>query len=61
MTVPMKFIGVAPGSGGGEMIGFESTFSIDRTDFGVNASRWSGGQLFLGKEVEVHLLISAKR
>ena len=48
ITVPVK---------SGTVGGFESNFTLDRTDFGVNGTRWSGGKLQLSKEVEVHLAV----
>jgi polyisoprenoid-binding protein YceI len=45
--------------GWGDFIGFNTEFTIDRTEFGVNGgSSWSG---ILGKEVEIRLSIGAFR
>jgi len=43
----------------GRLAGFETTFHIDRTDFGVNGTQWSGGNLLISRDVEVHLAIAA--
>ncbi len=43
----------------GRLAGFETTFHIDRTIFGVNGSRWSGGKLLISRDVEIHLAIAA--
>jgi polyisoprenoid-binding protein YceI len=43
----------------GRLAGFETTLHIDRTAFGVNGTRWSGGQLVISRDVEVHLAIAA--
>lgn len=59
MTVPVKFFGLSSQAGSGTVAGFETDFTIDRTDFGVSGARWSGGKLQLSKEVLVHLAIGA--
>jgi polyisoprenoid-binding protein YceI len=43
----------------GRLAGFETTFHIDRTRFGVNGSKWSGGKLLISPDVEIHLAIAA--
>ena len=43
----------------GRLAGFETTFHIDRTTFGVNGTRWSGGKLLISPDVEIHLSIAA--
>ena len=57
ITVPVKFFGLSSQPGSGTVAGFESDFTLDRTDFGVNGTRWSGGKLQLSKEVQVHLAV----
>jgi hypothetical protein len=47
------------GSSLGRMISAE--FTIDRTSFGINGSRWSGGATVLSKDVNIHLAIGAIR
>jgi polyisoprenoid-binding protein YceI len=43
----------------GRVAGFETTFHIDRTAFGVNGSKWSGGKLLISADVEIHMAIAA--
>ncbi len=57
ITVPVKLLGLTTVQNVGELAGFETSFTIDRTDFGVLGARWSGGQLLLSKEVTIHLRI----
>jgi polyisoprenoid-binding protein YceI len=57
VTLPVKIIGVHNVPGAGDMAGFESQFTIDRRDFAVMGTRWSGGKLAIDYNVDVHLLI----
>ena len=59
MLLPVKVLGVHAVDKANTMAGFETTFTIDRTDFGVLGFRWSGGQLTLSKEVTIHILAGA--
>jgi polyisoprenoid-binding protein YceI len=43
----------------GRLAGFETTFHIDRTAFGVNGTRWTGGRLLISPDVEIHLALAA--
>ncbi|MGH9778008.1 MAG: YceI family protein, partial [Candidatus Acidiferrales bacterium] len=48
LTVPVKLLGFShyPDGHGSERVniaGFETSFTLDRTAFGVNGTRWSGG------------------
>ena len=43
----------------GRLAGFETTFHIDRTTFGVNGSKWSGGKLLISPDVEIRMAIAA--
>jgi polyisoprenoid-binding protein YceI len=61
LTVPVRFFGMGSRPGAGTFAGFETDFTVDRTEFGVNGTRWSGGQLVLSKEVQVHLTVGAVR
>ena len=61
ITIPVKFNGANAVQGVGELAGFETSFTVDRTDYGVNGSKWSGGQLLLSKEVQIHLTVGAVR
>ena len=59
ITIPVKMLGRNTVPNVGELAGFETSFVIDRTEFGVNGTRWSGGKLVLSKEVAIHLTIGA--
>ncbi len=63
LTAPVKLLGFSNYRDGSERVdiaGFETSFTLDRTAFGVNGTRWSGGQLILGNEVTVTLLVSVE-
>jgi len=57
ITVPIKVIGVRVIPGIGDFAGFETTFIIDRRDYGVLGSRWSGNTLAIDPTVVIHLII----
>jgi polyisoprenoid-binding protein YceI len=57
ITVPIKVIGVRVMPGIGDFAGFETTFIIDRRDYGVLGSRWSGNTLAIDPTVVIHLII----
>lgn len=57
ITVPAKVIGVRVMPGIGDFAGFETTFNIDRRDFGVLGSRWSGNAAAIDPTVVLHLII----
>jgi len=57
ITVPAKAIGVRVMPGIGDFAGFETTFHIDRREFGVLGSRWSGNTLAVDPTVVLHLII----
>jgi polyisoprenoid-binding protein YceI len=57
ISVPVKVIGVRVMPGIGDFAGFETTFNIDRRDFGVLGSRWSGNTLAIEPMVVLHLII----
>jgi polyisoprenoid-binding protein YceI len=59
ITVPVKFLGMNDSDRQRVLAGFETSFTLDRTDFGVNGTRWSGGRALLSREVQVHLLLGA--
>jgi polyisoprenoid-binding protein YceI len=59
ITIPVRYLGRKQMPGWHDFVGFETEFTIDRTEFGVNGSRWSGGNLILSKEVNIHLSIGA--
>jgi len=57
ITVPARVIGVRVMPGMGDFAGFETTFNIDRLEFGVLGSRWSGNTLAVDPIVVLHLII----
>lgn len=57
ITVPARVNGTSTVPGVGTLAGFEVTFTIDRTDYGVNGFRWSGGSLSINKDVSIHLAL----
>jgi len=59
ITVPVHFLGVNESGSEGILAGFETSFTLDRTDFGVNGTRWSGGRALLSREVQIHLFLGA--
>lgn len=61
ITVPAKVIGVRVMPGIGDFASFETTFNIDRRDFGVLGSRWSGNKLSIDPIVVIHLIIGGVR
>jgi len=61
ITVPVKLIGVRVMPSIGDFAGFETTFNIDRRDFGVLGSRWSGNTMAIDPLVVVHLIIGGVR
>jgi polyisoprenoid-binding protein YceI len=61
VTVPVRMIGVRVMAGIGDFAGFETTFNIDRRDFGVLGSRWSGNTMAIDPTVVLHLIIGGVR
>jgi polyisoprenoid-binding protein YceI len=59
ITVPVRFLGLNDSEEEGVLAGFETSFTLDRTDFGVLGSRWAGGRALLSREVNVHLFLGA--
>jgi polyisoprenoid-binding protein YceI len=57
ITVPVRTIGVRVMPGIGDFAGFETTFNIDRRDFGVLGTRWSGNTMAIDPTVVIHLII----
>lgn len=60
ITIPVRYLGLMRVSEQSSYAGFTTTFTLDRTEFGVNGSRWSGGKLLLSKEVTINLAIGAR-
>jgi len=61
ITVPVELLGVHQRRDSNALAGFETTFTIDRRQFGVLGLRWSGGELILGNEVTIRLIASAEK
>lgn len=61
ITVPVRVIGARVMPGIGDFAGFETTFTIDRRDFGVLGTRWSGNKIAIDPAVAIHLIIGAVR
>jgi polyisoprenoid-binding protein YceI len=61
IIAPVKLIGVRVMPGIGDFAGFETTFNIDRREFGVLGSRWSGNKLSIDPTVLIHLIIGGVR
>lgn len=59
VTVPVMVHGPSVDPEAGALAGFETTFRLDRRDYGVLGSRWSGGRAILGNDVEVRLFLAA--
>lgn len=61
INIPVKMIGARVMPGIGDFAGFETTFTIDRRDFGVLGNRWSGNKVAIDPTVAIHLLIGGVR
>lgn len=61
IVIPVRPLGITDVPDLGTIAGFETSFTLDRTDYGVTGHRWSGGKNILGQEVEIHILVSAQR
>ncbi len=57
ITIPARVNGTSTVPGVGTLAGFEASFTIDRTNYGVNGFRWSGGSLAINKDVSIHLAL----
>ena len=59
ITVPVRVIGARVMPGIGDFAGFETSFTIDRRDFSVLGTRWSGNKIAIDPAVAIHLIIGA--
>jgi polyisoprenoid-binding protein YceI len=59
VTIPVRFLGEKQLQGWGDFVGFDTEFTIDRSEYGVNGTRWGGGTAILSKNVKIHLVIGA--
>lgn len=60
ITVPVQLLGFV-GSPAGERVGFESNFVVDRKAFGLDWNRIFDGAPMLGDDVNVQVLVEARR
>jgi polyisoprenoid-binding protein YceI len=61
ITIPVRLSGLARVPQVGDLAGFETSFTIKRTDYGVLGARWSGGKAILSDEVVVSMEVGARR
>jgi len=60
ITVPVDVLGFTPGPNGGTMAGFETSFKINRKDYGVQWNKaLDAGGFILGDEVQVTINVEA--
>jgi polyisoprenoid-binding protein YceI len=60
VTIPVSVLGVVPAGKGGEKAGFETNFTVDRKDYGVQWNRaLEGGGSILGDDVKVTVSVEA--
>jgi polyisoprenoid-binding protein YceI len=62
ITIPVEVLGFAPGMGGGTVAGFETSFKINRKDYGIvwNKALDAGG-FILGDEVEIEINLQLQK
>jgi polyisoprenoid-binding protein YceI len=60
ITIPVELLGFGPNPSGGQSVGFEADFEINRKDYGIiwNKALDAGG-FILGEDVEVTITIEA--
>jgi len=62
ITVPVRLLGVTKRRGGGEVVGFETAFKIDRRAFGVTGGRWvAASPGVLGNEVTIRVIAGGEK
>lgn len=61
VTVPVRLRGLARVPQVGDLAGFETSFTIRRSDYGVLGTKWSGGKAILSDEVVVSMEVGARR
>jgi len=61
ITVPVKIIGTQVIPNIGDFVGFETAFNIDRREFGVLGTRWSGNTVAIDPIVLIHLIVGGVR
>jgi polyisoprenoid-binding protein YceI len=59
ITIPVQVRGVRELPQIGKLAGFETSFTINRRDYGVLGAKWGAIPAALSDEVEIHLLVGA--
>ena len=59
ITIPVQVRGVHQVPQVGKLAGFETSFTINRRDYGVLGAKWGAVPAALSDEVEIHLLVGA--
>ena len=57
VAIPVRINGTSYVPGVGTLASFETDFTVDRTDYGVNGLRCSAGQLAIGNRVNIHIAL----
>jgi polyisoprenoid-binding protein YceI len=61
ITIPVRVLGVATVPQEGAMAGFETSFTVNRMDFGVRGGQyWSSGDAVLSHQVQVSIVVGAQ-
>ena len=61
VTLQTELLGISPGFGTGQRIGFQATTTINRKDFGVSWNKvLDNGSLLVGEEVQIEIAIEAE-
>jgi polyisoprenoid-binding protein YceI len=61
VTISARITGARDMPGLGDFAAFETTFEIDRRDYGVLGNRWSGNTFAIDPKVEIHLIVGGVR
>jgi polyisoprenoid-binding protein YceI len=62
ITFPVKLVGSGTRPGVGDLVAFETTFTINRNHFGVTGGRWiAGAPGALSNDVTIHVLAGGVR
>ena len=61
ITIPVKVLGVRDVLNAGSYAAFETNFTIDRRDYGVLGTRWSGGKIAIDNTIYIHLILGGEK
>jgi polyisoprenoid-binding protein YceI len=61
ITIPVKVLRVHTVPNAGSYATFETNFTIDRRDYSVLGTRWSGGQVAIDNTVYIHLILGGEK